>query len=154
MMSEALKEALINAGWTPERRISTCGWVAQLKADSFELLPQAEEIIASFGGLTLRSQGLAYQPPVVFFDPAIPGGKGDVARIPVWERKLGVTMNPIAELSFGASVLALASDGRVYSVFNGTLYLYGESLVDALENCLMFGKRIPQEYGHLTEADD
>jgi hypothetical protein len=156
MMSQALRDALFDSGWSPTRHTPTAEWIANLTADGFQAIPEAEEIIASFGGLTLRSVPLGsavYQPPVVFFDPITPGGQGDVDRIPDWERRLHIKLNPIADLSAGHATLLLASDGRVFAAMDGMLYLYGESFEDALENTLVFGRRIPQKAGELSEGD-
>ena len=110
--------------------------------------------MATFGGLTLRSVSLSpsvYQPPVVFFDPTMPGGKGDVSRIPDWERRLNTKMNPIGELSSGHAVLVFSEDGRIFAALDGLLYLYGTTFEDALELTLMPGERSPQKVGDLMD---
>jgi hypothetical protein len=154
-MSPTLEKALLSAGWSPTRQVSTSEWVAALSADGFDVIPDAADVMAGFGGLTFRTVALpssVFQPPVVFFDPTMPGGNGDVSRIPDWERRLNIKMNPIGELSGGHSVLVFGEDGRIFGTLDGLLYLYGKSFEDALENTLLFGKRVPQRIGDLKDG--
>jgi hypothetical protein len=156
MISQKLEKKLVAAGWYQMRRVSTTDWVAGLLEDGFDVIPEAEKIIANFGGITLKEvpeECTVYQPPVVFFDPTTPGGGGDVDRVPDWERRLGIIINPIGELSGGHATLLYGNDGRIFSALDGLLYLYGESFEDALENTLLFGRRIPQKIGNLTDGE-
>ena len=146
MLSQAVRDALATMGWRADRRIDTSQWVANLSSYGLPLLPGVDDIIANFGGLTLRgvpSAGKTFQPPVVFFDPVNPGGDGDVDRVPYWQEILGTALNPIADLGAGHAVLLLSDERQLLAGLNGGVYWYGDSFEDALEETLIFGKRVP-----------
>ncbi|MBN8605013.1 MAG: SUKH-3 domain-containing protein [Planctomycetes bacterium] len=153
-MSPEVREKLCEAGWYPGRAISTKDWVAQLALDGFVLIPEAERIISEFGGLTLTPQILpstfAYARQS-YFDPVQPGGQGDIDRVYDWEKRLGLTINPIGDYANGHQTLLYASDGRIFVASNGSLYLYGSTFEDALENTLVIARRPPRLIGHLSD---
>lgn len=149
-------EQLADIGWSPARCVDSSRWEAVMSQDGLEIVPTAKCIMKSFGGLviSIRSPPDAEcQPPVAYFDLQMPGGQADVSRIVDWQDRLGVRLNPIAELSNGQSVLVVASDGRIFGILDARIYLYGESFVDAIENVFLSGKKSPRLIGDLAKPN-
>jgi SUKH-3 immunity protein len=148
MFSPALEATLRASGWSPERRVSTEAWIADLLKVGFEPIPGAIAIMANFGGLTLKPKRAADEvcrTVSVFFDAEHAGGLAEIDRVSYWEKRLSVRMNPIADLSGGHSALFFCDNGALYSTFDNILYLRGTSFADTLENNLVFGKRVPEK---------
>jgi hypothetical protein len=150
MFSNAVLSTLEASGWTPHRKVPTAEWVGQLEAEGFIMLPEAVKVLEAFGGLEIVPRKTAadvYAAEVLRFDPTL-AASGEFDRISYWQSRLNTRLSPIAETGGGA-ILLLAEDGRVFSCWDGVLWLDGTSFEDALENTLIVAKRKPVEFGRM-----
>jgi hypothetical protein len=144
MMSQALRDVLTAAGWAPDRSVPTSQWIAVLEAGGFSVVPAAEAVLRNFGGLTVRPAERPsgpHAPETIVFDPL---ATADREAAEYWEEFLGKKLTPIAEVG-GQSCLLVAESGEVYTSWDRFLFKDGDSLEDALENTLVFGRRRPVE---------
>ncbi len=144
MLSQALRDVLTAVGWAPDRSVPTSQWIAALEAGGFSVVPAAAAILRNFGGLTLppvRRPSDPHAPENLVFDPL---GTADPEAAAYWEQFLGKKLTPIAEVG-DQGCLLLAETGEVYTSWDRFLFRDGDSLEDALENTLVFGRRRPVE---------
>jgi len=90
MLSQEVQAVLRQQGWSPERKVSTRDWVAQLVGVGYTVLPQAESILQNFGILEItpvRTPNDAFAPQVVRFDP-VTEVLSEVERIEFWQERL------------------------------------------------------------------
>jgi hypothetical protein len=152
MLSDTVVSTLAASGWTPDRRAATAQWVSQLESEGFTMLPEAVKLLESFGGLNVvprKDASDAYSAEVLRFDPVL-AASGEFDRIDYWQRRLNTPLSPIAETGGGA-ILLLAKDGRVFSCWDGVLWLDGTSFEDALENTLIAARKMPVEIGRMSD---
>jgi hypothetical protein len=152
MFSDTVLSTLEASGWAPNRRVPTVQWVSQLESEGFIMLPEAVKVLEGFGGLEIiprKAASDAYAAEVLRFDPLL-AASGEFDRIDYWQRRLNTRLSPIAETGGGAALL-LAEDGRVFSCWDGVLWLDGTSFEDALENTLVVAKRKPVEFGRMSD---
>jgi SUKH-3 immunity protein len=151
MFSDTVLSTLAASGWTPNRKTPTAQWVGQLESEGFTMLPEAVSVLEGFGGLEIvpwKSASDAYAAEVLRFDPIL-AASGEFDRIDYWQSRLNTRLSPIGETGGGA-ILLLAEDGRVFSCWDGVLWLDGTSFQDALENTLIVAKRKPLECGRMS----
>jgi hypothetical protein len=144
MIPVELENVLRAAGWRPGRRVSTSEWIGTLRLHGFSIVPEAEVALQEFGGLRVepvRTPSDTHAPGVVIFDPLI---EAELDRVADWQEQLGTRLTPIGQFS-GQSCLLLAEDGSVYILWDQFLWKVGSSLLDALANTLLFGRRRPVE---------
>jgi hypothetical protein len=153
MTSQALTDALIASGWSPDRSISIAYWMDQLRSYGLTILPEAESVLRTFGGLVVnpvRSPSDKYAPGVIRFDPLL---ACEPDRIQWWERYLQMKLTPLGEVGDQAC-LVLAENGTVFSIWDGILFKDGNSFTEALENTLVFGNEAPIKYADQSENDE
>jgi hypothetical protein len=144
MMPVELENVLRAAGWKPDRRVSTSEWVETLRLHGFSVVPEAEAALQEFGGLKVepvRTPSDTHAPGVVIFDPL---REAELDRVADWQEQLGTRLTPIGHFS-GQSCLLIAEGGSVYTSWDRFLWKNGSSLLDALGNTLLFGRRKPVE---------
>lgn len=144
-ISPQLERSLRSMGWHPDRFVLATEWERRILEYGFEALSESLDIIHSFGDIVMRpTLAVAYQPPALYFDPLYPGGTGfEPDRVLPFEKILCAELNPLAEVDFGHATLVLASDHRVLMSSDHLLYEMGSTFEDALENTLVFGRRVP-----------
>src|SRR5581483_3074105 len=96
MLSQEVQAVLRQQGWSPERKVSTRDWVAQLVGVGYTVLPQAQSILQNFGGLEItpvRTPNDAFAPEVIRFDP-VTEVLSEVERIEFWQERLAQKLTP------------------------------------------------------------
>jgi hypothetical protein len=73
---------------------------------------------------------------------------GEFDRIQYWQERIRTKLSSLAVGSKG-EILLLAEDGRVFSCYEGQLFLDGVSFEDALENTLIVAKRKSVEFDRM-----
>ncbi|MCE9553725.1 MAG: SUKH-3 domain-containing protein [Planctomycetes bacterium] len=144
MISSELQSVLHAAGWRPNRRVSVTYWIDTLRSHGFSIVPQAEVILEEFGGLEMKPKvgpSDKHAPGVVIIDPL---KDGEFDRVSGWQKRLKMKLTPIGVFS-GEACLLVAEDGSIYTSWDRFLWKRGDSLLDALENTLLFGHRSPVE---------
>src|SRR5947209_1250932 len=134
MFSDTVLTILESSGWLPNRKVPTSQWIGQLEDEGFTMLPDAVKLLEEFGGLEIvprKAKSDAYAAEIIRFDRVL-AASGEFDRIDYWQSRLNIRLSPIAELGGGA-ILLLSEDGRVFSCWDGVLWLDGGSFVDALE---------------------
>lgn len=152
MFSTAVLSTLQVSGWTPHRKAPTAKWVVPLEKEGFTMIPEAVNVLDSFGGLEvvpIKSASDAYVAEVLRFDPVL-AASGEFDRVDYWQSRLNTRLSPIAETGGGA-ILLVAEDRRVLLCRDNLLWLVGNSFDDAVENTLIVAKRMPIEFGRMSD---
>jgi hypothetical protein len=135
--SEATRQALARAGWTPGRQVDIGEWVGDLTAQGYYFSELAKEILKSFGGLAIRPvdvpEAIWAADPIVF-DP-VEAGDGMYQRYKPQEVLLGHRMAPLASWG-GESTILMLDDGKVVSDSSFGLQLLGNTFPEALDLAL------------------
>jgi len=145
MLSQAVQAVLRQQGWSPERKVPTRIWIAQLIGGGYNVLPEAESILENFGGLEItpvKTPDDAYSANVVSFDP-VQGILSEVERIEFWQKLLGQRLTPLGMLYPIESMLLLGENGQVFCEWGNIIGECGSSFEDALESTLVFARRKP-----------
>jgi hypothetical protein len=145
MLSQEDQAVLRQRGWSPERKVSTRDWIAQLVGVGYTVLPQAESILQNFGGLEItpvRTPDDAFAPEVIRFDP-VTEVLSEVERIEFWPEQLAQKLTPLGVLYPSEAILLLGENGQVFSEWGNIITEDGNSFEDALESTLVFARRKP-----------
>ena len=145
MLSQEVQVVLRQQGWSPERKVSTRDWVAQLVSVGYTVLPKAESILQNFGGLEItpvKTPNDAYAPDVIRFDP-VTEVLSEVERIEFWQEQLAQKLTPLGMLYPSEAILLLGENGQVYCEWGNIIGECGNSFEDALESTLVFARRKP-----------
>jgi len=145
MLSQEVQAVLRQQGWSPERKVSTRDWVAQLVGVGYTVLPQAESILQNFGILEItpvRTPNDAFAPQVVRFDP-VTEVLSEVERIEFWQERLAQKLTPLGVLYPSEAILLLGENGQVFCEWGNIIGECGNSFEDALESTLVFARRKP-----------
>ncbi|MFG2571397.1 SUKH-3 domain-containing protein [Streptomyces sp. NPDC048481] len=127
--------ALRQAGWSPDRKVSTAQWLEPLQSEGFRAHPLAGEILASLGGLTVEpgnrvGPNFTNEDPLTF-DP-LEAGAGQRGTAEEVEGILGGSYFPIGEWLSYSSVFVEAG-GRVIATGMGWIWELGATVEAALE---------------------
>jgi hypothetical protein len=145
MLSQEVQAVLRQQGWSPERKVSTRDWVAQLVGVGYTVLPKAESILQNFGGLEItpvKTPDDAFAPQVVRFDP-VTDVLSEVERIEFWKKQLAQKLTPLGVLYPCEGILLLGENGQVFFEWGNIIVECGNSFEDALESTLLFARRKP-----------
>lgn len=134
----AALEVLLDAGWTPERRVPTDRWDDVLIAEGFHPSDIASALLAQLGGLQVtppRDAGAAFANEGILFDPVLAGtGSVDIAeRLTVLT---GQDFYPLAEW-VAASCVYVGSEGCMCGYRDGEIFGIGESVREGLRVMLL-----------------
>ncbi len=143
ILSQEVQAVLRQQGWSPERKVSTRDWVAQLAGNGFTVLPEAEAILQNFGGLQITpvtTPSDAYAAEVIRFDP-VTEVLSEVGRVEFWQKQLGRKLTPLGVLYPSEAMLLLADNGQVFAEWGNIIKERGNSFQDALESHLVFARR-------------
>jgi SUKH-3 immunity protein len=152
MLSDTVTAILEASGWRPDRKVSAEQWIRQLESEGFTMLPGAVKVLEAFGGLEIAPRKVdadTFLKGVLRFDPVL-AASGEFDRVDYWQQRFNTKLSPLAEGSRG-EVLLLAEDGRVFSCYDGELFLDGVSFEDALENTLVVARRKSVEVGRMSD---
>jgi hypothetical protein len=144
MIPAELENVLRATGWKPDRKVSTSKWVETLRFHGFSVVAKAETALQEFGGLQVtpvRTASDTHATGIVIFDPLL---EAELDRVADWQEQLETHLTPIGQFA-GQSCLLMAEDGSVYTLWDSFLWKNGSSLLDALGNTLLFGRRKPTE---------
>jgi hypothetical protein len=153
MFSHELQAVLRQQGWSPERKVPTHHWVAELVGSGFTVLPEAESILQNFGGLKIipvKTRDGAYATGIIKFDP-VTDVLSEVERIEFWQKYLGKRLTPLGVLYPSESILLISDNGQVFCEWGNLIGECGNSFEDALESTLVFARRRPVI--HKLDAD-
>lgn len=160
MFSEKLQTVLRQQGWFPERCVSIDREVALLEREGFTVLPEAERVLSSFYGLTIRpvrTSADVYANCSIKFSPG-EDAVGEYEFVETWEGIIHQSLTPIGVTLDRYILLLLAADGRIFQEWDGYLFEYGSSFVDAMEHSLVFASRLPTKricnaFGNLRQVE-
>lgn len=115
-LSVEVEEALMRAGWWPDRRVDTAAWRAQLEASGFAFHEAAEQFLSEFGGLSVEhgGHGISRAREPFEFDPLL--ALGEDGRFNEWGDLIGKRIAPLGELDQGKYFLGIDEDGVIYLV--------------------------------------
>lgn len=140
-ISSYSKSILIQAGWTPDRQVSTDDWLDHLKAEGIAKNDEGIRFLEYFGGLRFdppeNSNGL-YHPEESFFDP-VDANNFDVVR--AWMRKLGQQYFPLGSIWGDRAVLVISDDGKYYGISDCGLHFIGEDVASLFHVIIDASKR-------------
>jgi SUKH-3 immunity protein len=152
MFSDAVVSILEDSGWKSGRRVLVEHWINRLEGEGFTMSPEAIKVLETFGGLEIVPRKTpidTFLKGALRFDPVL-AASGEFERVNYWQERLNTKLSPLAEGSKGEIVL-LAQDGRVFSCYDGQLFLDGLSFEDALENTLIVAKRKSVAFGRMSD---
>lgn len=125
--------ALMVAGWYPERQIATEQWQLFMRQEQLHWLPSTAQFLAAFGGLTLQpctSPEMKFGRGACTFDPT--ASECRYGYTDFYEAVLGEPLCPIG--TWEQEVVLLNARSQVFAGWEGTyLLLLGETPQAALE---------------------
>jgi hypothetical protein len=135
LLSDVTLSCLAAAGWNPSRKVDPRPWIRLLEAEGFCCFDQAEQILASVGGLVLRPperSDRAFLPQPIRFDPMYIAS-GEFDRMAEFERLAEEPLFPLA-CAFDHMMMLIGVSGCTHLGHMGELYLAGQSFEEALNN--------------------
>ncbi len=109
------ERVLREAGWTPERRVSTEEWEKTLReSDAFEIHDAARDFLREFGGLSFDASGEGVTMAIAPFaiDPLEGQWEADIYES--MSEETGTNLYPIGVMARRDLFLGMAEDGAVY----------------------------------------
>jgi hypothetical protein len=142
--SATTEEVLRRAGWSPgreDRKVLETSLRKLCEQGGFEPFEAALRVVREYGGLCVKASGPGVNFAKMSFevDPTLAAGEED--RFADFERDLGVQLFPLGEIDGGHAFLAIADDGRTFSLM-GALDFLGQTFEDAVEG--MIQGRVPR----------
>lgn len=125
---------LRDGGWTSHRRVSKEKFIRLLNEAEIAPNDAALQFLEKFGDLrfTFASRKISEKNQFHFdLEEALDSCfKRDIQD---YGESIGTALCPVGELNRGNSMIAIASDGKVYSYFSPFISLEGMNYVDAIE---------------------
>jgi hypothetical protein len=153
MLSHSTVTSLIDAGWSPDRRVQINHWVEQLTAEGYTMHDHVKDILEKYGGLVVKpvrgAHASGYIATELDFDPVY-AGSGEFDRVDYWQQRLGLLLSPLGEHGDGGLVL-LANDGGVFRCRDDHILYMGSTFEEALENTLVNVTRQPDYIGSMHD---
>ncbi|MEU4162123.1 SUKH-3 domain-containing protein [Actinoplanes sp. NPDC026670] len=143
-----LLAALTASGWSAARSVDPGQWVEPLLREGHRLHPLAEEVITSFGGLSIppvNEHGPNFSNHEPFSVDPLAAGAGQLTLVAEVERVLGGQYFPIAEWLSYSSVF-LDAGGRVIAAGMGWFWELGTSFEQALELAVLANRPLICRY--------
>lgn len=128
------QDAVVKAGWTPDRKVDVDGWIGELQDQGYSFFDAAADVLTSVGGLIVRPPRIAealWGSGSIRFDPVL-AGDGMYERYAGFERIIGRTIFPIADWG-GESAILMLDDGSVVEDITGGLRFLGPNFPEALD---------------------
>lgn len=132
-ISHEFFELLSQAGWSPDRRVETAGWVTRLESEGFKSNPTVLALLESVGGLSIRFPLLntsTYERGI-WFEP-VQAATGEYDRVEEWRNEIDVDLFPLGEI-IGGYIVWAGNDGKFYYGHEFGLYRLGESFAIAMD---------------------
>jgi hypothetical protein len=145
-MNEALREALLTAGWRPGRsevaRVEA--WRQRLDTpEGFTMFPAARDALAEFGGLKvdMTGPGIDFARGSFDLDPTLALCEEELFRD--YEKEPKSRLYPLGEAYGGPMYLAISESGSVFAIdlIANEMRRIGRSMVEAMEG-IVLGRRM------------
>ncbi|MEW2221384.1 SUKH-3 domain-containing protein [Streptomyces sp. NPDC006990] len=132
-LPQPVREELIRSGWHPGRRVPLADIRRELKLEGHTLTPAAEDFLAQYAGLRMRTRALVSGAIVGSFDfDAIGASSLPAHNIQRYEAAIRGRLTPIG-FAFGETMtLMISATGAVYAAFDATLLHVGKGTVEAI----------------------
>lgn len=136
-LSGLVREVLVQAGWSPDRRVDASAWTGPLGEEGFVFSQASVRFLESFGGLEFtpprRAEVNVFFPGAVSLDP-LRAAAGELDRFDDWQDRAGTPLAPIGGWEIGApGILMMDAAGRMYAGLMDDLDRIGDSTAAGLE---------------------
>jgi hypothetical protein len=136
--SKTVDLTLRDVGWFPSRNLGdqVGEWASELRSDGFEIFPEAERVLAEFGGLDVDQDapGLNCAREPFRLVPTLAAGEAD--RFAEFAEYLKTTLYPLGEATWGNYFLAIGESGQVFLLMEDIRFL-GQNIEEALEHLIL-----------------
>ncbi|HZB28713.1 MAG TPA: SUKH-3 domain-containing protein [Streptosporangiaceae bacterium] len=142
-LPQSAKEALLRAGWRPDRRVDVDQWHETLSAEGFVLFDLAADVLATFGGLEVHPAIMhgEFENAPILFEPELAGsGSLDIAL--ELRTMFDQDFYPIAEW-ITSSCVSLGSAGIVVDYHDVELLSVADSFEEGLRVMLLADRTLP-----------
>lgn len=135
LADERVRETLVRAGWSPDRKVDVSEAVGKLVDAGFAYNPIAVEILSSFHHIHVdvpaAMTGARFGLSSIDFRP-----EGDAVDfrelVSHAEERVGSPLFPIADNDDGLQTVLVAEDGQIYSQGTGQLFRDGVDFSEAM----------------------
>ena len=152
MFSETVKKALIEAGWTPNRKIDITQYENALINIGYDVPKVLKDFLTEFGGLYLKTPHLTEPTPellkeypllrkrspyqILHFDvmDAIMPGEVPMSKEEIFEPRVGEDMILFGEIWDGRYRLYMTPLGKLYARTVDSILFLGNNYIEMLEN--------------------
>ena len=131
-------------GWSENRDCSIEKWTEELEKEGFSSFAIAENILRSFGGLTitpLQGEGCEFFSEIITFDP-FSEDSATFEDLKMWEDDFELKLYPLGLTVDGIRILISIDEG-IYGATSDMFFRYGNSLQEGLE-CLFLANKAPE----------
>lgn len=152
MFSDKVKKALIEAGWSPERKVDTTKYEKVLLLAGYSIPKNLKNFLSEFGGLYLKCPQLSEFAPqllkrrvmihkknlykIIHFNVIEAIGEPIVfmTKEEIFEPRIGEEMIAFGEIWDGRYWLAMTPSGKVYARDVDSILFLGNNYEEMLEN--------------------
>lgn len=154
MFSEVVKNALVEAGWTPNRKIDITQYEKVLIREGYDVPKVLKDFLTQFGGLQLKTPHFTEITPellkkypmlkphkipyqILHFDVIEAMGlpsKSPMKKEEIFESRVGEEMIIFGEIWDGRYRLEITPTGKIYGRDGHSILLLGNDYVEMFEN--------------------
>ncbi|WP_154814481.1 SUKH-3 domain-containing protein [Actinophytocola xinjiangensis] len=137
MMTERLAvRALLEANWSPDRRVDIVEDLNAFRIDGFPVFPVVVDFLQRYSGIVIHFDRAGYR-DVLSFSGKGAGGAIEADRVEIYSRRAGVLLAPVGEAYGGHLILMIGEDGSWYGGYDNEFGSLGGNFLDALENLIL-----------------
>lgn len=138
MLEEPVISALLNAGWSQDRKTNIDNWIEELTNEGFKSFPYAIELLEEIGGLILKPERIKYgydYPGDADFN-VYDVASGEFDRLEYFEDATKEELFPLG-MAYGQWLLYVAKSRKIYMGDMNKVFLLGNDFEDFINNLVM-----------------
>jgi hypothetical protein len=149
MFSEVVTKALLEGGWTPDRKVETTQYEEILKKEGYDVSSALKEFLTQFGGLVLRQPHYTEPTPEEYrkykfesheklhFD--VIDEIGIPSKVPMdkedtYDSRVGDYLTPFGSAYNYHLQLLMTPTGKIYGEYGNYFTLLGNDYIEMFEN--------------------